>query len=259
MKILIAAKHPPNGKMPIGGVQSWSATVAEALSDMGHHVECWGPEFGAITHHFDAGIFANWRYTQAAAKNCGKVLRISHGIIPDEAIGDAFTSEEVRHKWGGSGPIIRQPINLDFWTPMGRRRRYLVRFSYRSGLDYLSSIARQMNLAYVHLKNSDEPTVREFLRQAACVVATGRAACEAMACGAPVVIADHREYQGPLLDCDTVGAMERNYSGRGGTIATEPAIRQAINDAINRGSLRQHAERFHNSQHIAEQILCLLS
>jgi glycosyltransferase involved in cell wall biosynthesis len=88
------------------------------------------------------------------------------------------------------------------------------------------------------------------------VIATGRAAVEAMACGAPVVIADCREYQGALLDPDPVDAMTRNYRGRGGIVPTLRDMRVAIGAALDRGSLRAHAERFHNVREIAEELLC---
>lgn len=66
MKILIAAKHPPFGKLPIGGVQTWSATVGRELKLLGHDVTYWGPENPLPEERFDAGIFANVIHTGAA-------------------------------------------------------------------------------------------------------------------------------------------------------------------------------------------------
>ena len=258
MNILIAALHPPNGSQTIGGVQSWSTTVGDELESRGHSVIYWGPEFPLPKVQFDAGIFANIVHTRTAERLCKKVLRVSHGIITEEAGGDAFTSEEVRAKWKGSGPIIRQPINLSFWKPQESTRRYLTRFSYRGGLGYLPEIAKALGLEYKHLKSCNPETCRDVINQSAVVIATGRAACESMACDVPVVIADEREYQGPLLDNDTEGAVLRNYSGRGGIVPDNVRLKLAIEWAMARGGMRYHAETYHDHKKITDQIMGIL-
>ena len=77
-----------------------------------------------------------------------------------------------------------------------------------------------------------------------------------MACGAAVVIADDRPYQGPLFDPDPLGSMTRNYSGRGGRTANKSELQLGIARAIQRGSLRAHAERHHNVRDIVQELLC---
>lgn len=255
MNVLIAAKHPPGGNLPIGGVQTWSATVGAELERLGHTVTFWGPEW-PLEGRFDLGILANVTHTRAAEAACRRVVRFSHGVIPDEAGGPGFqaTSEEVRDRWGCDG-VIRQPLDLSFWTPGGAPRTLLVRHSYRKGLSYLPKLAAAHGLGYAHLRGESPETVRHVLQRAAVVVATGRAACEAMACGAAVVIADDRPYQGPLLDPDTTGAMARNYSGRGGIPATADAMRREIGVALRRGSLRAHAEQHHDVRRLTAEIL----
>lgn len=261
MRIVIAAKHPPGGRLAIGGVQSWADTVGAMLSASGHSVTFWGPEWPMPEVRFDAGIFANLRHTAPMLPACAVALKLSHGIVRDEQGGAGFsaTSEEVRDKWRCDGPVIRQPIDLALWSPADGPRRYFTRFSYRGGLACLPQIAAERGLEYMHLRAETPERVREVLKQSAVVVATGRAAVEAMACGAPVVIADDREYQGHLLDPDPFAAMRRNYSGRGGIAATPPAMRQAIDAAIARGSLRSHAEQHHDARAIVREIECLLS
>lgn len=255
----MAAKHPPGGRLAIGGVQTWCATVGAELQRQGHDVAFWGPEFPVPDAMFDVGIFANWKHTKSAAKRCGQTLIISHGVIPDEKGGDAFTSEEVRDYWRGKGPVIRQPIDLSFWTPSTVEKRYLTRFSYRDGLGFLPVLATQFGMEYRHLKAQTQQECREVLWQSAIVVATGRAAVEAMACGASVIIADDRGYQKPLLDNDTTGAMQRNYSGRGGITANEVNVRQAIVDAIqHRPNYINHVYQHHDAQRITKEIMCLL-
>lgn len=219
----------------------------------------WGPEWPLPSGRFDAGVFANIDYTRAALRLCDRTLVISHGIIePEKPEGDliAYTSEGVRDYWKGEGPIIRQPIDLTYWTPGDRQRTKLVRHSYRQGLDYLPKIAKAMGLEYVHCRHFHRDRVRDELQQAAVVVATGRAACEAMACGAKVVICDDRPYQGPLLDCDVPHAMTQNYSGRGGMRPDRKSLEAAIEGATTH---LEHVQYNHDAMKVAEQILCLVS
>lgn len=259
MRFLIAAKHPPGGKMPVGGVQTWSATVGAELERLGHEVVFWGPEWPVPAGTFDGGILANLKYTKPAGAACKRVLRVAHGIIPDEAGGGGFqaTSEEVRDRWGCDG-AIRQPLDLSFWVPGNSLRTLLTRHSYRGGLDYLPKLAASCGFAYAHLRDESPEVVRDTLQRSAVVVATGRAAVEAMACGAAVVIADDRPYQGPLFDPNPMDAMRRNYSGRGGVEATQQNVLGGIADALERGSLRAHVEQHHDAREVTRKILALL-
>lgn len=239
-------------------MQSWTATISLELLSLGHEVVEWGPEWPLPRGRFDAGIFANIGYTREALPLCDKTLVISHGIIkPERPEGDliAFTSEGVRTHWGMDGPIIRQPIDLGFWHDAGHERDRLVRHSYRNGLDYLPKIAKRLGLKFVHCQRMNKFAVRDELQRASVVVATGRAACEAMACGAKVVIADDRPYQGPLLDVDIHHAMTENYSGRGGVAANSRLLADAIASAQTH---QDHALKFHDSAKITRDILCLL-
>lgn len=256
MRVLMAAKHPPGGRLPIGGVQTWISTVAHELRRRGHSVIIWGPEWPLPAGRFDLGILANLRDTWRAEAICERAIKVSHGIIPDEQGFDGwvFTSEEVRDRWG-SGRVIRQPIDLDFWRPAILPRTLLTRHSYRNGLDYLPEIAGETGLEFRHLRSESPEAVRDALQRSAVVVATGRAAVEAMACGAPLVVADCRPYQGPLLDPLTLDAMRRNYSGRGGHVPDPPSMLLSINRAMQAGSYRKHAERNHDVKEITEELL----
>jgi hypothetical protein len=263
MRILLAAKHAPDGRRKIGGVQSWCRTVAAELVKEGHEAVTWGPEQPLPSGWFDAGIVANAGDTGVAMEKCDRVLAVCHGIIPAEqppaGVPVAFTSEGVRDHWGGTGPVIRQPIDLEFWSPADVPRRLLTRFSYRRGLDFLPAVARRLGLTFRHVASLSPVEARAVLRESACVLATGRAALEAMACGVPVVICDHRiAYQGPLLDPDPLGSMARNYSGRGGVKPTPESVAEAVQRAIGVGSLRGHVEAHHDTRKVTAELLGLL-
>jgi len=270
MRILLAAKHAPHGSRPIGGVQSWCRTVANELARRGHEVETWGPEQPLPVDTFDLGVVANIMDTIPILGQCKSRVIVCHGIIPAENPASriaakapvAYTSEEVRDHWGGQGAVLRQPIDLTFWSPGPGPglRKYLTRFSYRGGLPFVPSIAQGLKLEYKHVRNLPPRAVRDILRRSACVLATGRAALEAMACGAPVVLCDHRSaYQAPLMDLDFTTAATRNYSGRGGITPTLHSVREAVTSSIEHGSQRQHVEANHNVVDIADQILALVA
>ena len=259
MRILLAAKHAPYGPRPIGGVQSWCRTVARELIGRGYEVDTWGPGLPAPLGGFDLGIIANIGDTQRAYDWCTQSLTVCHGVIPAESppgTGVVFTSEEVRDFWGGDGPVIRQPIDVDFWSPGDNRSTYLTRFSYRTGLPFVPLLATSLNCKYRHVRNQDAEGVRQVLRLSACVLATGRALLEAMATGAPVVLRDHRAaYQGPLMDLDIPGSMVRNYSGRGGVEPRFENVRDAVLEAMDRGSMREHVLEHHDVSNIVDQLL----
>lgn len=263
MRILLAAKHHPNGALKIGGVQSWMTTLAAEFRKMGHEAVIWSPEFARPKGVFDVGILSNASYTRCMARQCHKSIGVSHGIIPDEkpvsGLRYAFTSEGVKRHWGGSGEIVRQPIDLGFWWQAEGDREGVVRFSYRAGLPFVEALARDMGHSYRHVKSASPEQAREALLRAACVLATGRAAVEAMACGAPVAICDDRGYQGPLVAYSIPSQMAENYSGRGGVVATRETVKTAIENAMQAGSQRRHVEAHHDSRKVAEQVLCLLS
>lgn len=255
MRILLGARYTVK-QIAVGGVQSWIETVKKALE--GHNIDTWGRGEAIPSSTYDLGILAHWRDTRGLLKRCERVVTVSHGIIAAEEPGPSarYTSEEVREYWARRGPIVRQPIDLEYWRPARRRRRYLVRFSYRGGLAFVPGLAEELGLEYIHVANKTPAEVREILQQAAVVLATGRAALEAMACGIPTVICDHRAaYQGPLIDTDLKGAMTRNYSGRGGMIARPENVREAVQAALEAGNMRAHVERYHDSRAIAASLL----
>lgn len=259
MRILLAAKYTPSGRRPIGGVQSWVRTVRADLERRGH--ECVEREPGMwVAGTFDLGIVANWKLCDLPSGMCRRIVNVSHGIIPDEAPmpnGDVrFVSEGVRGYWGVSGPIIRQPIDLGFWRPTGARRSGVVRYSYRGSKTLCADAAKRLGEPYRHVRDATPDEAREILAGAAVVFASGRAALESMACGAPTVICDHRSaYQGPLMDTDLERQMRNSYSGRGGVTPTLREMVSAAERAIEAGSRRSWIEAHHDARCITGELI----
>ena len=259
MRILIAGKYTHTGKRPIGGLQSWIKTVAAECERLGHEVTTWEPGQRLVGFH-DFGVFANLKHTRPALNFVRQSVLVSHGIIADEQPQPgcdvtAFVSEGVRDHWGGSGPIIRQPIDLDFWRT-GGERTHLTRYSYRT-----APIQVATGWPYRHVHGLTHEQAREALQTSVCVYATGRAALEAMACGAPTVIYDHRAaYQGPLMGPQSLTANMRNsYSGRGGKQPSQIGVQKRTEWAMQQTGWRNWVAEHHDSRRVTEGLLCLVS
>lgn len=259
MRILFAAKHPPIGGTAFGGVASWILTLSNELRARGHECVWWGYKSPDPEGRFDVGVFSNVKKTAKAMQWCERNLVVSHGIIPDEKPERGqrilFTSEEVRAHWGGDGPILRQPIDLEFWRDAGKRRSDFVFYSYRAKSTFgLDALARRLGLNFVRLKDVSAEVARNHLQSAALVAASGRAALEAMACGAPTIICDHRPYNdGPLVCMDMNKAKRFNYSGRGG-VAPDKLDRFA-RETMAFQSPRAYVAEHHDVARIADELL----
>lgn len=262
MKILLAAKHVPSGPRPIGGVQSWIRTVRAEIEALGHEVTEWQPGFDLPAEDFDRGIFANWRLTRHLAGRCLRTVNVCHGIIGAERPGEAdrllFVSEGVRDFWKLPGDILRQPIDLDFWSPGEADRKGAVRFSYRTSSTLCEAAAKALGLRYRQVQSAGPEQARKALRGAAVVFASGRAALESMACGAPTVIYDHRSaYQAPLMDTWLPRQIENSYSGRGGFSPTTKELIETASNLMAMGGEdgRAWVEKHHDARKIVQELM----
>jgi len=248
----------------MGGVASWISTVAARLSARGFPVSIWGPGDRIPRRGgFDIGIIANCRHTTVIAAYCENTLNVTHGVIDDEEPDARFrivaTSEEVRDFWSSNATVIRQPVDLDFWRPGGERKKILTLYSYRAQDDFgAAKAARLLGFEFRWVRGVDYAEARAALQESAVVCASGRAALEAMACDAPTLICDWRDYNGgPLLCGDLDDAMRRNYSGRGGGKPDAPSIAFGALLAMETQKPREHVERHHDADKVAEELMAL--
>lgn len=260
MRILLTQLMPID---TIGGTQSWNETVAMELRRRGHSVGTVGRS-GAASY-FDLAIGSQWLPTLSEA---GRLVYVSHGIIdherpPEGADAYVAVSEEVRDKWDWPKPptIIRQPIDLDFWHPDTATTPDIdvLRFGYYGGMEWLPGMCRDMGLSFHHMRNETDPLViRHTLWRAGVVIASGRSALEAMACGRPVIVADERPYNGGAV----IGGLDvrANYSGRGGAPADADLMSRCIETAQQVGGepFRANVESCHDARKIVDQLLALV-
>lgn len=226
MKILLAGKFVPSGHRPIGGLQTWIATVRRELERLGHTCTEWQHGWNIPAAQFDLGILANMDQSRNLLKLSRRNIAVCHGIIKAEAPGShadvdkqVFVSEGVRQHWGIAGAVVPQPIDLSFWCPGEDDvvQPVLTRYSYRRSATRCREVSQRLKLQFQHIHSCSALESRNLLRRSTVVLASGRAALEAMACGVPTVVYDHRSaYQGPLLDTDLERQLLNSYSGRGG-------------------------------------------
>lgn len=254
MRTLIAGLYGPNGRNPIGGVQTWTATIAKCLPG---EVALWERGDSDPSGTFDLGILHHWNHAGHLSSKCEKYVNVSHGIIPDErpmVRNPIFTSEEVQRHWGGGGWVLRQPIDTDFWDVGNHQRNCLTFFSYRNELPFFRKLAEVRGLEYVHLRGKTPEQCRDVLQRSEYVIASGRALLEAMSCGAKCVLADNRKYMGAMHHSDISKSRAMNYSGRGGVKPTYENISMALDSAE---SMRWYVEAIHNHKDITRRLLIM--
>lgn len=247
--------------MPFGGVQSWCETIAKALNARQIKTEFWGPRMRLPSERFDLCLLANASKAYLAAKAARKAVNICHGVIAEEKpFGDlpvVYTSEEIRDHWRRPGPIVPQPIDMEFWSPDDSRRDLLLFYSYRSPESLgLERTAEALGLRFVWIKSATHETARAAMRQSAICFASGRAALEAMACNAPTVVCDWRDYNGgPLMQDDLEQAARRNYSGRGGVDPRAADLVEIARRTIEAQRPRDYVEARHEAKAVADALL----
>ncbi|MEM6413190.1 MAG: hypothetical protein AAF720_00850 [Pseudomonadota bacterium] len=261
-RFLFTALNPPRGDVAFGGVASWILTVKNHLELLGHDCDVWGPGQPIPKRQYDFGIFANVEKTGFLNKLCQKLVSVCHGIVDEEKPSHNFTtvytSEEVCTFWGGERRLLPQPINIAYWVPApNKERRTLLFYSYRASSNLgLNELASDLNLDFVWLKQCLAAQAKEQMQRARLVCASGRAALEAMSCGAPTFIIDDRPYNnGPLVCADLKKAKEHNYSGRGGVNPTFVDLHALAKAAMSEQRPRAYVAQHHAHDAIVQRLL----
>lgn len=218
---------------------------------------------------FDLAIVSQNSTFEAARKVAERVIFVSHGIgemeMPPISIDPpiepvcVYVSEESQRWTPGHGHVIRQPIDTEYWKPhgMGVPIFDVLRVSYHRGMAWLPKLCSNNGWTFYHARNESTGSLRSVMRTAGVVIASGRSALEAMSCGAKVIVADERSYNGKALMATDRGTMQHNYSGRGGIEATPERIESAIKMRGAIAPQREHVFQHHDVRKIVTELLAV--
>jgi glycosyltransferase involved in cell wall biosynthesis len=229
-----------------GGTETYTYCIIEELLKRGFSVEYFTFHRGEMAAHVEKKLsvpfMSKKRYDVILANhntcinylfNKGFIIQTCHGIFPDleqpspNANAYVAISAEVKdhlEKNGYESKIIFNGINLNRYKSIKPISKPLERILSLCHSDEANNVLRAAcNKIGAVLFTQDKyknPVweVEQRINMADLVVGVGRSAYEAMACGRPVVIFDHREYYPPCGDGYVKDIIEKsiynNCSGR---------------------------------------------
>lgn len=237
-----------------GGTETFTYTLIRELQRAGHDVEyfCFHPgEFSArleqelrVRHSsrksYDL-ILANHHTTVRALCRRGLIIQTCHGVFPELeqpsplAHGHVSISSEVQDhllQRGFASTLIPNGIDCERFRPLQPLRPQqprvlsLCHSAPAHGLVREACAGLGWEFAALDKYQDRKWEVEQIINAADLVVGLGRSAYEALACGRPLVIYDHREYAGSLgdgyfLDCFPA-SLRCNCSGRALRLAFSP-------------------------------------
>lgn len=205
-----------------GGTETYTYAIAEELIRRGITVEYFTFRRGEMSSRMERDLNISFmtrnRYPLILANhntcvnylfNKGFTIQTCHGVFPEleqpSPNADAYVaiSEEVKNHLGRSGynsKIILNGINLHRFTtikPLREKLQHVLSLCHSEAAHQLLSEACAdvgATLSILDKYNNPVWDVEQKINKADLVVGVGRSAYEAMACGRPVIIFDHREY-----------------------------------------------------------------
>ncbi len=240
--ILLANHHLQNP----GGSETYTYTIAEELTKRNVNIEYFTFYRGGISERMEKKLGIQFmtrkRYDLILANhntcvdylfNRGFVIQTCHGIFPDleqpSAHADAHVaiSQEVKDhlsKLGYISEIILNGINTDRYsikTPIHISLQTVLSLCHSGHAHTMIKEACDMlGCSLIVQDKYQNPVweVEQLINRADLVVGVGRSAYEAMSCGRPVIIFDHREYYPSCGDGYVKDILEKsllkNCSGR---------------------------------------------
>ncbi len=258
MKILVTA-NKISGKTKEGGSGRFMRCVIDELIEQGHEIVKNAEETCDLvicSHDIDETIKAR------------KVF-ISHGIVDAEkflAGADKYVSisEEVKqlnYIRGFNSEIIKQPIKILKQKKINDTLKNILIIRNINVLLYdpFGFLSDKYNVRY---SDPDVP-IEAQIKEADLCITLGRGALESMAQGVPVLIADNRNYIGPVgdgyvteINIDEIA--KNNFSGRRFKIPlTEKWIQSELNKYNPNDSsfLHDYVSKNHNVKNIVKEYL----
>jgi len=251
-----------------GGTETYIQTLVKELTQRGHNVDIWtkqpGPVSQKISQEYGCSVnnikkeydlilinhnFMAKRVLEEGIK--GFKIQTCHGVYveleqPYPGLDKYVSiSEEVQNHLTSKGfesELIVNGIDCDTYKPQGLTHKGKVVYSL-SQSDVLNNrlalICRMMGHTFISNNKFTNPVDDTYnqINQADVVISLGRGAYEAMACGKPVIVLDHRPYSecyadGLLTPEMLTESVKNNCSGRRFKIApSNEQIKQWILDA----------------------------
>ncbi len=240
--ILVANHHLDK----VGGTESYTYAMVEELVKKGYHVEYFTFFRGEVSHRLEHDLSIRFKSRKkydlilANHNTCvnylfdrGFIIQTCHGVFPEleqpSPNADAYVaiSEEVKkhlQQLGYNSSLILNGINLERYRiiqPLRQKLEYVLSLCHSEmANDLLKEACRTAGINLLIQNKYDNPVweVEQKINEADIVVGIGRSAYEAMACGRPVIIFDHREYYPSCGDGYVKGMLEKsilnNCSGR---------------------------------------------
>lgn len=218
LSILIAN----NSLNSIGGSETFTYTLIEELKALGHFVEYFTFDKGAISNKIEKDlnvffkskkkydlILANHNTCVKELYGFGFIIQTCHGIYPKleqpSIFADAYVSisQEIQNHLallGYPSKIILNGINLKRFFPFkdvnASLKKVLSLCHSNNANILLKEVCKELNVELKIAYKYNNPTfeVEKLINDVDLVVGLGRSAYEAMACGRPVVVWDDRKY-----------------------------------------------------------------
>ncbi len=222
--ILVANNHLEG----IGGTETFTFTLIEALLKKGHVVEYFTFKKGAASDKIEKElgvtfmskskydlILANHNTCVNYLSKKGITIQTCHGIFPKleqpnkHADGHVGISEEVVNHLidkGFKSKLIVNGINCDRFTiqqPINKTLTNVLSLSQSSVANTkIEAACKQLNLNFKKFNKYINPiwNIEEDINQSDLIVGLGRSAYDAMACGRAVLVYDEREYTKSYAD-----------------------------------------------------------
>lgn len=243
INVLVANNHLVN----VGGSETFTYTLIEELNRRDNiNVDYFTFDKGVVSDKIEeelkVNFFSKKKYDLifASHNTCveklykkGFIIQICHGIYPKlerpshKANGIISISQEVQNhisSLGFSSKIVLNGINLKRFYPSksisNKLKTVLSLCQSEEANRFIKQSCDMLNLDFIKANKSKERIweIEDYINKSDVVVGLGRSVYDAMACGRPVIIYDHRHYLGHLGDgyiSNTLGlSLLNNCSGR---------------------------------------------
>ena len=249
-----------------GGSETFTYAMAGELRRRGDEVDVFTTKSGVVAERIarDLGVtvyesardlpdyelvLASHKPCVDKIRGCGFVVQTCHGITPNaerpSRVADAFVavSEEVRRRLdlaGFQSPVIWNGVDCRRFRPLselGENVRRVLSLCHNEDLNArLGKWFGARGIRFSALNKLKNPVwdVERHINGCDLVISIGRGVYEALACGRPVVVLDHRHYgtlagDGLVTQENLLALMKTNCSGRCyGRRDVENMLREAL-------------------------------